>query len=98
MNTGTRMRGCIHSVRYVGVHKEERMATDETPASAYGVVQRLMQLRDLLHAGPSDARTIAEKMPGVYDGPSGTRRLRRDLQNLKALGYRVEREGRPVRW
>ncbi len=66
---------------------------------AYGVVIRLMQLRDLLRTGPRDFRAVAEELPGTYDdGEAGKRRFRRDVHNLGALGYAVERTGRPARW
>ncbi len=76
------------------------MPTQETAApAAYGVIRRLLRLRDVLRAGPYDFRTISEKMPGDYDdGQSGGRRFRRDVNNLRVLGYSVERVGRPARW
>ena len=76
------------------------MRAHETAASGvYGVVRRLRKLCAVLREGPYDFRTITEKMPGNYDdGPSGQRRFRRDVPNLRALGYTVDRVGRPARW
>lgn len=71
------------------------------PTDIYEVVERLMQLRDLLYEGLQDKATILQRLSRFYtDDPNGQRKLRRDLQNLTFLGYRVEEhtQPRPKRW
>jgi predicted DNA-binding transcriptional regulator YafY len=67
----------------------------------YDVVERLMCLRNLLCDGPQDTRAILHHLSHFYaDDSTGRRKLRRDLQNLTALGYEVEERSRPrpKRW
>lgn len=67
----------------------------------YEVVERLLSLRDLLYEGPQDKAAIFQHLSHFYpDDPNGHRKMRRDLQNLIALGYRVEElsRPRPKRW
>lgn len=65
----------------------------------YAVVRRLLQLRDWLRTGPHDFPAIIAYMPGDYtDDENGKRQFRRDLRNLEALGYTINRHQRPLRW
>jgi predicted DNA-binding transcriptional regulator YafY len=67
----------------------------------YEVVERLQHLRDLLYEGPQDKTAILKRLSSFYtDNPNGHRKLRRDLQNLTVLGYRIEElsRPRPKRW
>lgn len=76
------------------------MGKADQPAvsEGYGVIQRLMELRNLLLGDPQSLQDIVSHFPGTYLEESGKRRLRRDLQNLGVLGYTLQRSGRPVRW
>ncbi|NJN68282.1 MAG: WYL domain-containing protein [Chloroflexaceae bacterium] len=73
---------------------------DEGPSiSQYGVIGRLIRLRDLLRNQPMSSGTILAKLADDYaPGETGRRQLRRDISNLGALGYHIERQGRPVRY
>lgn len=73
---------------------------DNLPSSdLYGVIERLLRLRDLLRREPRSSAEVLAKMPDDYaDGEAGRRQLRRDLHNLEALGYIIQRQGRPVQF
>jgi predicted DNA-binding transcriptional regulator YafY len=76
------------------------MTPDTYPsAEVYAVVERLMRLRDLLHTRSHTMGEIITDMPADYtDDATGHRRIRRDIRNLTALGYHVQRQQRPPRW
>ena len=58
-------------------------------ASAYQVVDRLLELRELLRAEPHTWQQIRTRLPERYtDDANGERKLRRDLQYLTRWGYR----------
>ena len=58
-------------------------------ASAYQVVDRLLELRDLLRAEPHAWEQIRSHLPDRYPADAnGKRKLRRDLQYLARWGYR----------
>jgi predicted DNA-binding transcriptional regulator YafY len=79
--------------------QDEDDANDLPSADRYGVVGRLVRLRDLLRNQPMGSGTILSKMPDDYaPGETGKRQIRRDFANLEALGYRIERRGRPARY
>lgn len=73
------------------------MARDEN--EIYAVVRRLLDLRDRLRVAPQDFAAIVAHLPGGYiNDETGKRQFRRDLRNLEALGYTIERHRRPLRW
>jgi predicted DNA-binding transcriptional regulator YafY len=73
------------------------MMSDEQ--DVYAVVRRLLGLRDRLRTGPCDFPALVAHMPGDYtDDENGKRQFRRDLRNLEALGYIIQRHQRPLRW
>jgi predicted DNA-binding transcriptional regulator YafY len=73
--------------------------TADTSADTYAVVARLIRLRDLLREGPQQATSIFAHLPDDYtNNKDGKRQLRRDRQNLEALGYSIKRHLRPLRW
>ena len=59
----------------------------------YGLVMRLIALRDLLRRGPYSKAEICRWLPRYYQpGPAGSRRLGRDVRALRQLGYSVHVE------
>jgi predicted DNA-binding transcriptional regulator YafY len=87
-------------VRLLEIGTKEMTTTSiDMSADVYAVVVRLVRLRDLLSRGPQDAPGILAHLPEDYpNNANGKRQLRRDLQNLEALGYSVKRHLRPLRW
>ncbi len=68
-------------------------------AQPYGVVARLMALRDILLVAPRTFTDVVAALPDTYaDDEASRRQLRRDLDNLQCLGYAVRRYDRPRRW
>ena len=58
--------------------------------TGYGLITRLMALRDLLRKGPSGRAEICRALPGQYQADaSGARRLGRDVSALRQLGYTI---------
>lgn len=80
--------------------QEQKMPTaSDTSADIYAVTARLIRLRDLLCGGPQDLPSILTHLPDDYtDDEEGRKKLRRDRQNLEALGYTIRRHLRPLRW
>ena len=65
----------------------------------YGVTRRLIELRTVLRRGPHNVAQIIAALPDAYTADrDGKRQVRRDLENLRALGYALERTGHPSVW
>jgi predicted DNA-binding transcriptional regulator YafY len=82
------------------LNRTKKMPTTiDASADVYAVVARLIRLRDLLREGPQEASSILVRLSDDYtNDDDGKRQLRRDRQNLEALGYSIKRHLRPLRW
>lgn len=58
--------------------------------SGYALVNRLIELRDLLQRGDFSKAQIQKRLDRWYsEGATGDRQLKRDIRALRALGYQV---------
>jgi predicted DNA-binding transcriptional regulator YafY len=67
----------------------------------YGVVRRLIRLRHILHVTPQSFASIAVALPNDYTpDASGQRKLLRDIETLRTLGYTIDQQSLPAppRW
>lgn len=73
----------------------------EADARGYATIRRLVRLRDVIHAAPQSFRQICTRLPDDYTpDPSGQRKLRRDIDALRAFGYTIQYLPHPAppRW
>ncbi len=81
--------------------READAPANDLTSAVYGVVLRLIRLRDVLHHAPQSFAQICAALPDDYPpDASGQRKLLRDIKALRALGYTIAQHTQPAppRW